>query len=143
MSKVKGSNPFIPTNYFNINIMYKQASQLKLRYQTSVGLVSTEQLWDLTQTQLSNAIKAVKRVLKKTDDDELSFLEDTKVVDVENQLRFDILKDVYLTKKKESEELRNAAEIKAHNQKILSLIAEKQEGKLKEMSIEELEKLIK
>lgn len=123
--------------------MYKQASQLKLRYQTSVGLVSTEQLWDLTQTQLSNAIKAVKKVLKKTDDDELSFLEDTKVVDVENQLRFDILKDIYLTKKKESEELRNAAEIKAHNQKILSLIAEKQEGKLKEMSIKELEKLIK
>ena len=48
-----------------------------------------------------------------------------------------------LTKKKEAEELRDAAETKAHNQKILTLIAEKQEGKLKEMSIEELEKLLK
>lgn len=123
--------------------MFKKATQLKLRYQTSVGLVSTEQLWDLSQIQLSNAIKAVKKVLKKTDDDELSFLEDAKVIDVENQLRFDILKEVYITKKKESEELRNAAETKAHNQKILSLIAEKQEGKLKEMSIEDLEKLLK
>ncbi len=123
--------------------MYKKASQLKLRFLTSVGLLSVEQLWDLSQSQLSNAIKAVKKVLKKNDDDELSFLEDTKEVDVENQLRFDILKDVYLTKKKEAEDLRDAADIKAHNQKIDSLIAEKQEGKLRDMSIGELEKLRK
>jgi hypothetical protein len=123
--------------------MYKQASQLKLRFITNVGLVSSEQLWDLTQNQLSNTIKAVKKVLKKNDDDELSFLEDTKEVDVENQLRFDILKDVYLTKKKEADEIRNAADVKANNQKIDSLIAEKQEGKLREMSIEDLEKLRK
>ncbi len=123
--------------------MYKQASQLKLRLQTNVGLLSVEQLWDLSQNQLSIAIKAVKKVLKKNDDDELSFLEDTKEVDVENQLRFDILKDVYLTKKKEADELRSAADIKVHNQKIDSLIAEKQEGKLREMSIEDLEKLRK
>jgi hypothetical protein len=123
--------------------MYKQASQFRLRFLTNVGQLSVEQLWDLSQTQLSNAIKSVKKVLKKNDDDELSFLEDTKEVDVENQLRFDILKDVYLTKKKEVEERRNAADIKAHNQKIDSLIAEKQEGKLREMSIEDLEKLRK
>ena len=122
---------------------FKQASKLKLRFQTTVGLVSVEQLWDLSQIQLSNAIKAVKKVLKKTDDDELSFLEDTKIVDVENQLRFDILKDVYLTKKEEVEAIKNATEVKAHNQKILALIAEKQEGKLRDMSVEELEKLLK
>jgi hypothetical protein len=123
--------------------MFKQASKLGLRFQTNKGILSVEQLWQLSQTDLSNAIKAVKKVLKKNDDDELSFLEDTKTVDIENQLRFDILKDVYLTKKKDTEALRNAAEAKAHNQKILSLIAEKQEGKLKGMSIEELEKLLK
>lgn len=123
--------------------MYKQASKLGLRFQTNRGVLSVEQLWHLSQTDLSNAIKAVKKVLKKNDDDELSFLEDTKVVDVENQLRFDILKDVYLTKKKDSEELRDIAETKAHNQKILALIAEKQEGKLRDMSVEELEKLLK
>jgi len=123
--------------------MYKQASQLKLRFSTNVGQLSTEQLWDLSQTQLSNAIKAVKKVLVKNDDDELSFLVSTSVVDVENQLRFDILKDVYLTKKKESDDARDAASIKAHNQKIDSLIAEKKDGQMKDMSIEELEKLRK
>jgi len=123
--------------------MYKQATQLKLRFLTNVGQLSAEKLWDLSQVQLSNAIKAVKKVLKKNDDDELSFLENTKEVDVENQLRFDILKDVYLTKKKESDELRNAAEVKVHNQKIDALIAEKQDGQLREMSIDELVKLRK
>lgn len=122
---------------------FKQASKLKLRFQTTVGLLSVEQLWDLSQTQLSNAIKAVKKVLKTTDDDELSFLENTKVVDIENQLRFDILKDIYLSKKEEVEAAKNAAETKRHNQKILALIEEKQEGKLRDMSIEELRNLLK
>lgn len=123
--------------------MYKTASQLKLRFATNRGPLSVEQLWDLNQTDLTNSIKAVKRVLKKGDDEELSFLDDTKVVDVENQLRFDILKDIYLTKKKAAEELRDKAEIKAHNQKILSLIAEKKDDTLKGMSIEQLEAQLK
>ena len=123
--------------------MYKKASQLKLRFATNVGLLSAEQLWDLSQTQLSAAVKAVKKVLKKNDDDELSFLEDAKEVDVESQLRFDILKDVYLSKKKDAEELRDAASIKAHNQKIDALIADKQEGKLKDLSIAQLKRLRK
>lgn len=123
--------------------MYKQASKLKLRFQTNKGLLSAEQLWDLNQTELSNAVKMVKKILKKTDDDELSFLEDSKIVDVENQLRFDILKDVYISKKKEADELRTAADIKEHNQKILTLINEKKDDSLKGMSIEELEKQLK
>ena len=123
--------------------MYKQASKLGLRIQTNKGLLAVEQLWQLSQSDLSNAIKAVKKVLVKNDDNELSFLENTKVVDIENQLRFDILKDVYLTKKSEAEAIRNEAETKAHNQKILALIAEKQEGKLRDMSEEELKSLLK
>ena len=123
--------------------MFKQASKLKLRFSTTKGLLSAEQLWDLTLTDLSNAIKAVKKVLKKTDDDELSFLNDATTVDVESQLRFDILKDVYLTKKSENEALRDAAAIKVHNAKIDALIAEKQDKKLSEMSIDDLEKLRK
>ena len=121
---------------------FKEASRLKLRFATPKGNLSTEQLWDLTQTDLSNSIKAVKKVLKKTDDDELSFLEDSKVVDVENQLRFDILKDVYLVKKKEAEERRDAAANKEQEQKILAIIARKQDGELEGKSIEELQALL-
>lgn len=122
---------------------YKEASRLKLRFASTKGSLTVEQLWDLNQTELSNAIKAVKKILKKSDDDELAFLNEDNTVDVETQLKFDILKDVYITKKKEAEESRDAAANKAYNQKILTLIAEKQEGALKDKSIEELEALLK
>ena len=123
--------------------MYKKASRLKLRFSTPKGNLSAEQLWDLSQTDLSNSVKSVKKILKKSDDDELSFLEEATVVDTDNQLRFDILKDVYLTKKAEFITLREAAEIKAHNQKIFTLIAEKQDDALKGKTIEQLEAMIK
>jgi len=123
---------------------FKQASQLKLRFNTDKGLLSVEQLWDLSQNQLSNLIRSIKKVLKETDnDDELSFLTGEVKVDEENQLRFDIAKDIYMTKKKAQEEIRDASAIKEHNQKILALIAEKQEEGLKGKSVEELEALLK
>lgn len=123
---------------------FKEASKLKLRFSTSKGSLSVEQLWDLTQTELATCIKNVKKSLKKGDtEDDLSFLDSTTTVDTTEQLRFDILKDVYLSKKSESEALRNAKEIKEHNQKIMELISEKQEGELKGKSIDELKALLK
>lgn len=122
---------------------FKQASRLKLRFNTDKGLLSAEQLWDLNFTQLGNLVKAIKKVLaKSTDDDELSFLLDDKVVDVENQLRFDIVKDVYLTKKKDAEDSRLQLAKKENNQKILALIAEKQEDSLKSLSVEQLKEML-
>lgn len=123
--------------------MYKEASKLKLRFTTSVGQLSTEQLWDLNQSQLSVALVAVNKILKKSEDNDLSFLDVDKKVDYLNELRFNILKDVYLSKKEEAERIKNIAETKAYNEKINSLIAEKKEGQLRDMSVEELEKLLR
>ena len=123
--------------------MYKEATRLGLRFQTNKGLLSTEQLFSLTQTDLASAIKASKKLLKKNDDDDLGFLEDNSKVDKIEELRFNILKDVYLTKKTENEANRAEAEAKAHNAKIDELILRKPETQLAEMSIEELEKLRK
>lgn len=123
--------------------MYKQASKLALRVATPKGMLSVEQLWQLSLTDLSNSIKAVKQDLVKTSDDELSFLEEGSSVDPIQQLRFDILKDVYLTKKADNTARLDAIKTKEHNQKILSIIAEKEEGKLQEMSIEQLRDLLK
>lgn len=123
---------------------YKQASQLQLRFQTNRGNLSVEQLWSLSLTDLANTIKAVKKVLKGTDnDDELSFLDENKTVDIENQLRFNILKDIYVDKQTALKEARSAQDRKAYEQKILNLIEEKKEDALKKKSVEELEALLK
>ncbi len=123
--------------------MYKEASQLGLRFLTSVGELSTEKLWGLSRPQLRNAIKAAKKLLNQDDDDELAFLEDKEEVDNHNQLRFNILKDVFMTKKEEDKKRINTASDKEHNAKIDAIIAEKKEGSLRELSIEDLEKLRK
>lgn len=122
--------------------MYKQLSRMCLRFQTTKGLLSVEQLWNLSLTDLSAAIKAVKKVLTKDNDDELSFLDDDIITDSDNELRFNILKDVYLTKKKEKDEQKEQLSKKVHNQKILELIASKKESELQGKSIEELEKML-
>ncbi len=124
--------------------MYKQAALLKLRFETSKGNLTAEQLFDLSMSDLSNAIRKVNAQLKKekAEDDELAFLEGVDVVETQNSLRFKILKDVYLTKK----EARDAAVIdfekKQRKQRIAEIIAAKKDAALAEKSIEELENML-
>jgi hypothetical protein len=122
--------------------MYKQASRIGLRVETTKGSLSVEQLWTLSLTNLANIIKNVKKTLKIDNDDELSFLDETKTIDSTTQLTFDILKDIYLTKKNEQEKLREDALRKVNNEKIMALIHAKQEAKLSDMSIEDLQKML-
>lgn len=123
--------------------MYKEASKIQLRVPTPKGPLSVEQLWGLSLPDLSDSIKAVKKQLKKeSNDDELSFLDESVETDPTTQLRYDILKDVYLTKKKELDALKIAKENKENDQKILALIRDKKESSLKDKSIEELEAML-
>ena len=125
--------------------IFKQASRISLRFTTEVGTLNTEQLWQLNLKQLGNTIKAVNKILKEseTEDDELDFLSSTQKKDDINQLRFAVLKEVYITKKAELDAAKDAAENKEHNQKILAIIKEKKEKALYDMDVEALEKLLK
>jgi len=124
--------------------MYKQASRMKLRFQTSKGNLSVEQLWDLSLADLASAIKSVNSVIKESEkEDELSFLSTEEQPDSVAQTQFNILKDIYVTKSSEIEDRKTEREVKAYNQKILALIKEKEDGDLREMSKEQLEKLLK
>lgn len=60
-----------------------------------------------------------------------------------NELRLEIVTYVLDVREKELEEAKNAASAKEHNQKILELIAQKQNQQLAEMSIEDLQKMLK
>ena len=126
--------------------MYKEAIRLKLRFLTDRGLLTIEQLYDLSLSSLAKVIKEFKATLNKIEeDDELAFLSSNvqSKEDRENSLRFEILKDVYITKKEEAEALKISQETKAYNQKIMGIIQEKKEEALRNQSVEELEKLMK
>lgn len=124
--------------------MYKQAVMLKLRFETPKGLLTVEQLFDLSMTDLSTTIKKVNSLIKKEQatDDELSFLEGVDTTETQNSLRFRILKDVYLTKKDARDAAALDFEKKQRNQRIAEIIAKKKDEALESKSIEELEKML-
>lgn len=130
-----------PTN-LNFKIMYKKATRTKLRVQTSKGLLTVEQLWDLKLTELVPIVKEASEAVKASNDT-LDFLSEEKKVDEVAQLKFEILKDIYLTKKAELDEARIAREKKAHNERIMNLIAEAEDAQLRNKTPEELRSLLK
>lgn len=120
---------------------FKEASKQKLRFNTKRGLLSTEQLWELPLDELDDL--AVSLEAAHNQSGKKSFLVKTSEKDKTAKLRFDIVLDVLNTKVDEHQKATEAAEVKAHNQKILTLIAEKQDESLKGKSVEELEKMLK
>ncbi len=121
--------------------IFKTASKEKLRFQTNRGLLTVEQLWDLSLTELDSL--AVSLEVAHKESGKKSFLVKASTKDKTAKLRFDIVLDVLTTKAEEAQSASEALEVKAHNKKILELISEKQDESLKGKSIKELEALLK
>ena len=60
-----------------------------------------------------------------------------------NELRLAIVTSILDTRIKEQEDAAEALQVKAHNQKIMDLIARKKDAELEAMSAEDLQKLLK
>jgi hypothetical protein len=120
--------------------MYKEAAKQKLRFATSKGNLSVEQLWDLNLTDLDSLAVALETEHKESG--KKSFLVTKSVKDKVAKLRFDIVLDVLTTKVEEAELAREKKDRKEKNQKILGLIAEKQDEGLKKKSVKELERML-
>jgi len=121
--------------------MYKEASKLKLRFTTPMGLLSVEQLWEVGIATLD--ILALSLETEYKESGKKSFLTKRTKKDKIAKLKFNIVLDILTTKMEEMELLTEAKEAKEHNSKILGLIAEKQDESLKGKSIKELENMLK
>lgn len=127
--------------------IYKKASKKKLRFNTNRGVLSVEHLWDLSKEEIRQLVIKAREAAKKSsgevNDTELSFLDaPVKTKATDDELRFEILKDIYLTKKSAEEKAQKRAEAKENNKKILDLIARKQDEALEKKSIAQLEKML-
>lgn len=120
---------------------YKLASQQKLRFQTNRGLLTTEQLWDLSLEDLDALAVSLETEHKQSG--KKSFLVTKSIKDKTAKLRFDVALDILTTKVEENQAALEAQEIKEHNSKIITLIAEKKDESLKGKSIQQLEKMLK
>ena len=109
---------------------------MKLRFTTDRGFLSVEDIWDLTLTQLNNLAKSLRKKLKEGEEED--FLNTKSESDTTEKLRFDIVLNILETKKTEKAEREQAEEIKGKRQKLLGLIAEKQDAALRDKPVDEL-----
>ena len=119
---------------------FKLASKLALRIPTALGSLSVEQLWTLTVSQLDTLAVSLEEALEKSG--RKSFVVKTTEKNKLAKLKFDIVLDVLTTKMEEETAAATARDTKAHNQKILSLIADKKENSLRDKTVEELEAML-
>lgn len=120
--------------------MFEVATRTKMRFQFK-GLISVEDLWDLSVEELDAIFKSLNVKLNQAKEESLL---DTKTKkDQEIKLKVEIIKYIVSTKLAESEARLKLAEKKAKKQELLSLIKEKQEKNLREnTSVEDLQKML-
>jgi len=126
--------------------MFEQAARLKLRFATSQGTLTAEDLWDIPLTSrtgkanLDDIARAYNRRLKEQEEE--SFVEKPAKSSTILQLGFRIVKHIIGVRLEERDA--ELARIKAANkrQKIVDLIVRKKDDELGELSVEELEALL-
>ena len=122
----------------NTNI-FEAASKNKYRYPYK-GMITTEDLWDLTQAQLDMVYKALNKGVSEAQVSSLM----RKVTDVDAELlnKIEIVKYIFNAKEAEAEARKNDAAKHAKKQRILDILAQKQEDALQNMSEDDLKKML-
>ena len=117
--------------------MYKKALKSKLRFNTIKGKLTTEDLFDLNLTDLNNIAIALDKKLSETP--RKSFISDIAPDTQEDELRFNIVKDVITTKLAERDANQNAKAKAAEKAQLLEILHRKKNQALENLSVEELE----
>ena len=130
----------------NTTSMYEYAARNKLRFTSSKGELTVEQLWDVPlrskdDFNLDTIAKAANRALKAATEENFVQAERTPS-SYKAEVRLELVKHVIQTKLYEAEAAKRKAANKEEREKLLKILAEKQEGKLSELTERELQKRI-
>lgn len=117
--------------------MYKKALRTKLRFSTTKGKLTTEDLFDLSLVDLNNLAIALDKKLSETP--RKSFISDIAPDTQEDELRFNIVKDVITLKLAERDAAQNAKAKAAEKAQLLEILHRKQNEALENLSVAEIE----
>ena len=122
--------------------MFEKASRLKLSFDTNKGQLSVSDLWDLPLSSTTGRVNlddiAIGLNSLVQDVATVSFVKKDSKVDPVNQLKFDIVKHVIEVRLAENEAASKARDKAEQKQKILGLIARRQDEELSNKSVEDL-----
>lgn len=126
--------------------MFVQATRQKLRFSTTKGLVTVEDLWDMHLTSrngmdLDAVAKGINKSLKENAEE--SFVVQKSTTNIKTLLMFEIVKYIISVKIAQREAREEAASNNETRKKLVEAIARKQEEQLGATSLEELTKQLK
>lgn len=119
--------------------IFEYVTRNKVRFSFR-GLISVEDLWDLSLTNLDLIYKELNKQLKHTKDESLLNIKTQK--DELLNVQIEIVKYIVSVKLAEKEAREKTSAKKAQKQKIMSIIAAKQDEVLQNSSIDDLQKML-
>lgn len=122
--------------------LFEAASRQKLRFDSKVGALTTEDLWDLplthaTKANLDSIAIALNTQLKGSEESFVS----TTTKDATLELKFEIVKHIIQERKKAITEALEKKNKDEKRRQLDDLIARKQQGAMESLTLEELEAL--
>ncbi len=124
--------------------MFEKASRLGLLFPTAVGNITDRDLWHLPLTgimSLNDIAKDLNKVVKNQEEEDFVNISTTNNDNIP-QLRLDIVKRIIEYKLAMRDRNEKKVKTQQRNERIIAIKAEKEDGDLKSMSIEELDNLL-
>lgn len=130
----------------NTSTMFETATRTKIRFTSTRGELSVENLWDVPLRSrdgfdLDAIAKSANKALKALTEESFVSTERTPA-HAKAELTLELVKYVISVKLAEEETAKKRAENKVEREKLLAILAEKQAGKLSELSEREIQKRI-
>lgn len=119
--------------------IFEYAVRNKVRFPFK-GMISVEDLWDLSLTNLDSIYKTLNKQVKQSEEE--SLLTTKTNIDTELEVQIAIVKHIVSVKLAEQEVREKATAKKAQKQKIMSIIATKEDEALQNTSVEDLKKML-
>lgn len=119
--------------------IFEYATREALRFPYK-GSQSVEDLWQLSVRELDSIYKTLNKQVKQSEEE--SLLSTKSNVDTELEVQIAIVKHIVSVKLADKEAAEKASAKKSQKQKIMSIIATKQDEALQNSSIDDLKKML-
>ena len=116
--------------------LFEIASRKRYRFNYK-GVMTVEDLWSLRVEDLDAIFKALNRQKKTEDEESLLAIKSAEDQDLANKI--ELVKHIVSVKLAEAEQRKTAAVNREQRDKIMAIMAKKQDAKLESMDLAELE----
>jgi len=122
--------------------IFKEASRENLKYKTVRGSITTDQLWELplTSSDGMDLDTIAKDIYSNIKDEEISFVSQREKIQVADELRLDVIKDIIEYKQEKANRALQNQLARERKSKLLDAIAAKEDKALDRMSADKLRK---